>query len=245
MRGRRTKVEPPYALYLNCDPHKVIPELFHLLAQPLTSLNCCLSWFTRKPRQINRLSIKKLLQQVETITWITNSIRVLIDATETPSNIQTCDVARSLAEPVDELLPVAAAKNIGLRLTADDRLPIQLDQERLRLAIFYLLDFALNVAREGTTIFIKTQVTRDGGVLTVQLVPSKYIRERPSQDTVLQETEDLRRRIPLSLAQAILKTAEATFHQHRTSKRLVLQFRFPNAIRETGQPLTPPLSRPA
>ncbi|SRR5579872_1169754 len=246
MRGRRTKLKRTSNFDLKCGQREVLVELFHALAQPLTSLSCSLSSFLKKPQQLEQSVVKELLKQVETITWITNSIRALIDAAEVVPRAQTCEVADQLVESISELLPVAASKNVKLSLTGDHLPQIQIDQEKLRLAIFYLLDFALHTSRKGTRVAIETQQGRTGkSVLRVQLPSFRRVRKEPGRHLVVRATDDLRHRTVLAIARTILETAEARFQQRRIGDRLFLEFHLPPASRETDQPLTRRFRRPA
>ena len=230
-------------LLISSGYRQVLGELFHRLSQPLTGLRCSLA-LSRKASQSHRLhgsDARIALQQVEDITWLTACIREMIEvgdpAQGTPALLDDC-----LTEVVEEFLPVADSNDMKLRLVPGSRSPVNLDERRVKQAVFHLLDFALTASSKGTQITLKLEEKTGNSVLTMRIAPARgvWLAANPSR-----KDNALQCRVRLAIARRILESAGGAFHAHTDQSCLVISFRIPFASEEPALPLSRPLRRPA
>ena len=247
MRERRAKAETGIGLNVVqfSDYHHILADLFHLLSQPLTGLGCSLALPLNQVRpRWGRRELEVAYEQVHTITRLNASIRALIDTDDPGGEEGTGAAVEILAELVDELKPVAEAKQVKLCLTENAPVSVRLGAEQLRRAIFYLLDFAVHVSAKKS----RTLLANQAEAFTICLTPDRPIvsdlRNASGSQSSAQRTASLKWRLPLAIARKMLENAGAKFQAEWREGLLTLSFDLPPA-QEAIQPLTAALRRPA
>jgi signal transduction histidine kinase len=146
-----------------------LAQLLHALNQPLTGLQCSMEVALGRPRT-NEQYAEGLRQGLE----LTGRMRALVEAIREVAEVEEDDeegrvqltettaLAGLLREAVNELRPVAEAKNVRLALEmrmekngAETELAIAGKQPALAQVIFRLLDSTLSMAAPGTALRIE------------------------------------------------------------------------------------------
>jgi hypothetical protein len=158
-----------------------LAQLLHALNQPLTGLQCSMEVALGRPRT-NEEYVQGLRQGLE----LTGRMRALVQAIREVAEVEEAEVeemekgraqltdttalAGLLQQAVNELRPVAEAKNVRLMLTlelelektgAETKLAVRGKQLALAGLIFRLLDSILSMAAPGTALRIEA-VSRTG-----------------------------------------------------------------------------------
>jgi len=156
--GRSTKERSPLA------------QLLHALNQPLTGLQCSLELAVAGPRPTEHY-IRTLRESLE----LTARMRVLVEAVRELTDAQQCRLDNPelvrldalLHDTVDDLRPAAEAKNLHLSLVARDPLTVRSDRKHLESIVFRLLESALSLAQEGTSLQMVTTTSQDNAWILV------------------------------------------------------------------------------
>src|SRR5579871_2086823 len=251
MRERRANTETGIGLNVVqlSDYHHILAELFHLLSQPLTGLGCSLALPLNQVRpRWGRRELEVAYEQVNTITRLNASIRALIDTDEPGVEEGTGAAGEILAELVDELKPVAEAKQVKLCLMENDPVSVRLGAERFRRAIFYLIDFAVHVSAKKSRTLLANHTEAGNCTFTICLTPHQPtvsdLGTGSGSQSSAQRTASLKWRLPLAIARKMLENAGSKFQAEWRAGLLTLRFDLPPA-QEAIQPLTAALRRPA
>jgi hypothetical protein len=135
---------------------KLLSKLFHDLNQPLTSLGCCLELALLASH--NEEQTKNVLQEastrVEQISHLTGCLHRLIEADDPQDEPISVDFDGVVLQVVEELTPIAKTLQMELSLSGKSGLQLRCDHNRLRQALFYLLDTVLFFARQAVRLHL-------------------------------------------------------------------------------------------
>ncbi len=153
---------------------RLVADLLHALNQPVTGLQCSLELAavaSRPPAEYAR-TIRDALQ-------LTGRVRVLVEALReiAGSACQEAEPARDvvldemLFEAVDELRPVADAKQIHLLYTGSGPLGVRAPLRRSERVIFRLLESGISLAREKSEVHVSAQAEAANALLALSWTP--------------------------------------------------------------------------
>jgi signal transduction histidine kinase len=160
----------------NAAPAKhrgALAHLLHALNQPLTGLQCSLELAVagpRRPEQYVR-TLQESLELTLRMRLLVEAIRELTDdqeereRREIPKNCETLHLDALLRESADDLLPVAAARDVRLVAAAEAPLPVYGERGHLAQLVFRVLDSALSLTRVGSELHIAAKRESEYAVL--------------------------------------------------------------------------------
>lgn len=139
-------------------------QLLHALNQPLTGLQCAMEVALAGSRTVEqyRQGLREGLELTERMRALVEAIREVTeedDAGEKRSVRETTELKTLLSEIVDELAPVAEAKNVSLALIGSSApsLAVSLGRRELTGLVFRFLESVLSLAASGTVMRIDTE----------------------------------------------------------------------------------------
>ncbi len=147
-----------------------LAQLLHALNQPLTGLQCSLELAVAGPRP-SEYYLRTLREGLE----LTARMRVLVEAIRELTDAQQCrwenpELIRLdalLHDTIDDLRPVAETKNVRMCLAVPAPLTVRNDRKHLESIVFRLLESALSLAQEGTSLRIATTAAQEHACLLV------------------------------------------------------------------------------
>jgi len=149
-----------------------LAQLLHALNQPLTGLQCSMEVALASPRTLEQYvhGLREGLVLTERMRALVEAIREVADveAGEKPEQ-ETTELKSLLQETVDDLEPVAAAREVRLTLdgsspssfssscsSSSSGLTVSMERSRLAMLMFRILDSALSLSAWGTALRIDT-----------------------------------------------------------------------------------------
>lgn len=230
------------------EDRELLADLFHALNQPLTSLRCCLELILQSPpgRLENRArrNLRLALHQAESIAWLTGRIRDVVEAGNPTGSQEGADLKDCLFETAADLLPMAEAARKRLWLDTGDSCPVNISPNRLREAIFHLIEFGVGCARAGSEIKLVAGQNDQAAVLTLQFAAGRVTKTAASNRQRL-PARGLKGRLDLAIAQRIFESSGGRLEVHKQASHWSLEIRLPLAVREPALPLARPFRRPA
>ena len=218
------------------EHQQLLSDLFHALNQPLTTLRCSLELALLQPRTVEqyRDNTQVALEQAERISRIAVGIRELLAADDPGDHRRVLALDSCLKEAVGDLLPVAESAEVRLSLNGDCPCFVLFEAERLRRAIFHLLEFVLGCTGAGAVVNI--EVKKNNGEAALALATTGGERfchesrnEDPAGDSSQAKEQELERRLWLAIASRIFQAAGGALHAQDNGERLCLQVRLPLA----------------
>ncbi len=145
----------------------LIGELFHALNQPLTTLQISLELSLQQPRSEAEYqqTLRRALRQAREIARLTSGIRDLVQAGDPGPRRQVLSVEDFLREIAADLQPVAESKQVRLSLRGRLDGTVSMEPQRLRQALFSLLEFALDRSRAGAVAIIEAGESESESVI--------------------------------------------------------------------------------
>jgi signal transduction histidine kinase len=128
----------PQPISAQTQDQAVLGVLLHSLSQPLTSLRCSLELSVEDVAGQQQDAVSAALEQTDRVIAVVRLMREYLD-TESAAVAQPVPVGPVLRGVVDHLSPVAADRQVGLRLMGGCSSTIALPEARLRLAFQYLV----------------------------------------------------------------------------------------------------------
>jgi signal transduction histidine kinase len=200
----------------------LLAHLLHALNQPLTGLQCSLELAVAGPRATDQYveTLRASLDLASRMRELIAAIRELMDIQDSKCNSPELILFDTvLREVVAELLPVAEAKHIRLRLEDRTPHPVWGDRSRLTALTFRLLDSALSLTVEGGALEISARNEREQAQIMVSWVPGPPTEHSPFSPPEL----------GLLIAQAGWEQSGAEWLHARTGQRQSCTFRLPLA----------------
>lgn len=142
----------------DADEHTLISELFHALHQPLTTLQISLELSLQRPRSEEEYqqTLRRALEQAQEIARLTCGIRDLVQAGDPGPRRQRLSFGDFLREAAADLQPVAESKQVRLSLRGAFDGAVFMEPQRLRQALFSLLEFVLDRSRAGAEAVLES-----------------------------------------------------------------------------------------
>jgi C4-dicarboxylate-specific signal transduction histidine kinase len=200
-----------------------LAHLLHALNQPLTGLQCSLELALtglRTPEQ-NLRSLREGLELTGRMRVLVEAIRELVDCEQEEMAERTVvGLGPLLQETVEDLRPLAEAKDTRLLLKGEAVLPVRASRGQLAAVVFRFLDAVLSLAERRSVVRILARAEPANAWLEVSW---SECRQAPEHSPFS------RQELGLMLALAGWKRAGAECTNHREEYRQTLTIRFPLA----------------
>lgn len=229
-----------------CERRGLLSELFHALNQPLTTLHCALELALQRPHREAecRHTLEAALLQAENVTRLTSGIRELLEADEPGDHGEVVALDAAVLEAVGDWLPVAEAAQIALLPQNLAACPVNFEPQRLRQALFRLLESVLHCASAGATVTIELTHSAGEVCLRITTLPGNQPRTENSSSLGQAECklEVVQRRLGLAIAGSIFDAAGASLVARDKQGAQALEIRLARAAggtpRRDGGPCT-------
>ena len=227
--------------FADCEYGDVLAELVHSLSQPLTALHGCLTAALRKP-QIAVRDLQTALQQADAAIFLAAALRELLAGEGGGAQPGVSDASACLLEAVDDFLPVAESARVKIKLTSSGPCQVKLDAGRLRPALYYVVEFALNRARPRSQIYIAvTQEKTHARIELRTFAPRTKPRLFLPRGRV--DTSALQRRVTLAMARRTFEHAAGSLEIRQAPGQITVLIRLPRVHQEPALPLAAPSRR--
>lgn len=211
-------------LAFRSETHKqtVLAHLLHALNQPLTGLQCSLELASSVPRSSEQQvrTLRAGLALTARMRVLVEALRELVHSSETAEAISDLHLDAELADCVDQLRPVAAARGVELHLDNRDVLPIQADRKRAGTVLLRTLSAALSLCQEASVLAIKASTEGDSAVLTISWMPGREQEFSPFS----------RPELGLVIAQATWESSGGSWVELREQNRHTCTLQWPMAL---------------
>jgi len=147
---------------------EVLGELLHSLSQPLTSLRCSLELSIDEVAERQQATVSVALQQTEKVIGMIQLMREYLDAEQPGSEAHPVALTPAVRAVVEGLSSTAALCCIKLTLTGTCTASLSVPEQRLRLALQYLLSAWIEAARPNSEITLVLEEGSSESVLRVE-----------------------------------------------------------------------------
>src|SRR5260370_15787253 len=131
----------------------VLGELLHSLSQPLTTLRCSLELSLDHATEVvaeeQQASVSAALQQTEKVIGMIQLMREYLDAEQRGREAYSTELGPVVQNVIEELSTIAAARGIEVDLVGACTASLPVSEERLRLALQYLIAAKIEVQPVG------------------------------------------------------------------------------------------------
>ncbi len=170
------------------EEHKLLANLFHLISQPMTALQCSLEFALNKlddPQQC-RTWIEAALENSERLRCRLSLAREVADAANPGDPAQTVDLRSVLEEVLSEVEPLFELSGAKPRLRCDE-IEVAGERSRLLRGFFHVLQ-NLRPAEAPTSEAPEVNVEREAELIEVRF--SRFVlRGDASKDQVASQLE--------------------------------------------------------
>lgn len=151
----------------------VLAHLLHALNQPLTGLQCSLELASSVPRSSEQQvrTLREGLALTARMRVLVEAMRELVHPSDTADAISGLHMDAELADCIDQLRPVAAARGVEFQLENRDVLPIQADRNRTGAVLLRTLSAALSLCQTASALQIGSAAEGDSAVVTISWTP--------------------------------------------------------------------------
>jgi hypothetical protein len=200
-----------------------LAHLLHALNQPLTGLQCSLELALIGPRTVEQHvhSLRDGLELTGRMRVLVEAIRELVDLQEAEAEeMEVIGLESLLRGTVEELLPVAEAKNVRIVLEVGAcPLSIQAERQRLSVAGFRFLESVVSRAAQGSIVRISARSEGKEAYISVRWEAGKSLIQTHASFSPSE--------LALLIAQAGWERAEAQWHVERTHEAETVIMRLP------------------
>jgi signal transduction histidine kinase len=153
--------------------HTVLAHLLHALNQPLTGLQCSLELASSVPRSSEQQvrTLREGLALTARMRLLVEALHELVHSSDTAEAISDLQLDAELADCVDQLRPVAAARGVEFYLENRDLLPIQADRHCIAIVLLRALSAVLSLCQTASTVSIGAAAEGDSAVVTISWTP--------------------------------------------------------------------------
>lgn len=232
---RAALARPP--AFADGERRQLIADLFHALNQPLTTLRCSLELTLVQPRtpEENARALEQALTQAEQASWLAAGLRELVASDDPGDEREVVELEMHLQQVVLDLLPLAEVAGVCFIVRRSSVCCVLFEPLRLRRALFYLLEYALDTVPRGTTI--QVEIREKAGEAALELTTSleeSFAEPSPAAETGSaawpEPARQLGRRLQLAIARGLLEAAGGWFHLESSTRTLSLEVTLPLTI---------------
>jgi hypothetical protein len=154
---------------------------------------------------------------------LVEALRELVHSSDTAGAISDLHLDAELADCVDQLRPVAAARGVELHLESRDLLPIQADRNRTGTVLLRTLSAVLSLCQAASLVSIRAAAEGDSAVVTISWIPDLEPEFSPFS----------RPELGLVIAHATWESSGGRWLELREQNRQICTLQWPMA---SGQP---------
>jgi hypothetical protein len=200
---------------------ELFSRLFHDLNQPLTSLSCSLELALLAPHNAEQTQevLQEALTRIEQISHLTGCLHQLIEAGDPQDQSKPIDIAAVALQVIEELTPVAESLQIELSLTGIG-LWLKCDHNRLRQALFHLVDSVLFCAKQRVSLILTSNRDKSSTLELTSLLKDMAANE-------VTEWEELLRSVALAAAFHMLEIVGAKVEVVQQGNYLAIRIHLP------------------
>jgi signal transduction histidine kinase len=203
----------------------VLGELLHSLSQPLTSLRCSLELSIDENAEKQQRTVSVALQQTDKVIGMIQLLREYLDAEQPAAKVLSTALAPTLLSVIENLSSIAVVRGIRLRLVGTCTTTLPVPEERLRLALQYLIASIMEAQVAGGKVTLLLGEGPAGAVLRAEGDRSPgagEVRDTAPSATSPRMNRDMAgaapspvststlRRVRLSIASRVLESAGAS-----------------------------------
>ena len=207
----------------SADPPKqsALARLFHALNQPLTGLQCSLelALAVPKPGEQHTRTLREGLALTARMRVLVEALRELVYSSETRGAISDFCLDHELAECVEQLRPVAAAKAVEFEVSSRDVLSVRADRNRVAAVLLRTITAAVSLCQEAGKLEIGAAVAGNAAVVKISWRPAAAPEFSPFS----------RPELGLVIAQASWEAAGGHWAELREENRYTCALQFPLA----------------
>ncbi len=216
------------------DRKELISDLFHALNQPLTTLRCSLELTLHQPvraAEQYREALNHALDHAEQVVRLVSGIRELVEVDEPGAESEVLELDSYLQHAVMDLLPVAEAAGVRISLRRSSSCYVLFERQRLRRALFHLLECVLGSCNSGSVVNIEADEQNGEAVIALRVSLNTALGAVQPLDGRDREFEkrELARRLGLAMARGIFESAGGRLHAETSTETLFLELRLPMA----------------
>lgn len=193
-----------------------VSDVYHTLAQPLTALHCSLELALRMKPDVDqqRAALEDGLRMTAEVLAAAKFVRRLAEADD-PGHPVSAPLGWAIHAAAEELRPVAESMGSRIDTPPDCAVRVWIDPQRLREALFHLLDWTLHSARGGN---VRADVESSAEWAKVRIAPAAW----PGEGKKVGAGELSRN---LGIAERMIRAAggELTAHSTETGSSFVVQ----------------------
>lgn len=206
------------------DPLKqtALAHLLHALNQPLTGLQCSLELAGSVPRSSEQYvhTLREGLALTARMRVLVEALRELVHSSESVDAISDFHLEAALADCVDQLRPVAAARGVSFQVASRDALPMQADRNRVASVLLRTIGAAVSLCQEGSDLKVEAAAKGDSAAVTFLWTPGPVPEFSPFS----------RPELGLVIAQAAWESSGGHWSELREEKRHTCILEIPMAF---------------
>lgn len=135
----------------------VLGELLHSVSQPLTTLRCSLELSLDDAAERQQQAVTAALEQAENVIAMIQLMREYLDAEEEEAKGSAVPVFRLLNSVIEELSPLAAIRDVRLRVAGTCSAELPGDEWRVRKALGYLIATIVERQPAGNEVWLRLE----------------------------------------------------------------------------------------
>ena len=140
-----------------------VSDVFHRLGQPLTELQVSLELSLLKELDAAgyRTTLKQALDATQRVIHSAKFVRQLVEAEDPGASADVIDFSAAAREAIEEFEPLADSRRVEIGHIVDDGLSVWGDAQRLKRALFLVMDHCLHAALPGTRMHVVVRACED------------------------------------------------------------------------------------
>jgi signal transduction histidine kinase len=148
----------------------VLGELLHSISQPLTGLRCVLELelAVDEASEEHRDGILLALQQADHVIGLMQLMREYVEAERAEAAGVWIEMYPAVKDVVNELRSIAEVRGVALQFEGNCYAELPISENRLRMALQYLITAAIETQRAGSAVTISLNENKAGSVLRVE-----------------------------------------------------------------------------
>ncbi len=129
-----------------------VSDVFHTLGQPLTELQMSIEISLLKDLDAAgyRSALEQALEATQRVIRSAKFVRQLVEAEDPGANADVIDFSTAVREAIEEFEPLAESRQVEIGHIVDEGLRVWGDAQRLKRALFLVMDYCLHAAKAGT-----------------------------------------------------------------------------------------------
>ena len=196
----------PQSIFGRTQDQAVLGELLHSLSQPLTSLRCSLELSVEGIVDPQSVAVSAALEQTDRMIGVVKLMREYLDTESTTLPPPAVPLGPVLRSVVDQLSPLAAERQIRLRLTGGCSSTVALAEPRLRLALQYLIGILIEEQPRHRDVTLRLEQSPSESELRALIEPWPSTTTASTPDRVLATLHN----VQLAIASRLLESAGAS-----------------------------------